>query len=152
MVALVIIYNHKFEKNVERLESIYNKSFSNIFHVMPFYMGDKKNIISIYDHSYYFQGYVAQAYQILKMKGDFEHFMFIADDMILHPDLNENTYASMLSLDENSSFISYINSVATQGDLGYPKFFFASSTLFQVAKNGFGTGNTKRTSFVCRGR
>lgn len=138
MVALVIIYNHKFEKNIERLESIYNKSFSNIYHVMPFYTGNKENVITVYDHSYYFQGYAAQAYQSLKTKGDFDHFMFIADDMILHPDLNENNYKPFLALNENSSFITYINSVAKQGDMGYPIFFLHQALYFKLPQVGSG--------------
>lgn len=105
---------------------------------MPFYMGDKENVITVYDHSYYFQGYAAQAYQAIKGKGDFDHFMFIADDMILHPDLNEKNYQSFLALNENSSFITYINSVAKQGDLGYPIFFLHQALYFKLPQMGSG--------------
>jgi hypothetical protein len=41
-VALVIIYNHRYDKNIDILESIYANRFSNIFHIVPFYDGDKK--------------------------------------------------------------------------------------------------------------
>lgn len=132
MVALVIIYNHKFERNIDRLEKLYSKNFSCIYHVMPFYAGDKENVISVYEHSYYFQGYVAQAYQILKTKGLFKHYMFIADDMVLHPQLNEYTYESFLGLDSDTSFITNIHDLTTQGNKGYPINFLHQALFFRL--------------------
>jgi hypothetical protein len=138
MVALVIIYNHKFEKNIDKLEEIYKEKFSHIFHIMPFYTGKKENIITIYDHSYYFQGYVAQAYQNLKHRGNFDHFMFIADDMILHPELNEDTYENFLQLDKETSFITNIHDLETQGNSKYPLFFLHQALFFKLPQQGSG--------------
>ena len=44
-VALIIIYNHQYNKNIDILERIYNGRFSNIYHLVPFYNGEKQNVI-----------------------------------------------------------------------------------------------------------
>ena len=75
-VALIIIYNHKFDRNIDILENIYKDRFSNIYHLVPFYTGDKSNVISVYENSHYFQGYVAQGFKSY-FKEEFEHYFFI---------------------------------------------------------------------------
>ncbi len=55
-IALVIIYNHQYNKNIDILERIYKGRFSHIYHLIPFYQGDKENVIPVYDASLYFQG------------------------------------------------------------------------------------------------
>ena len=88
-IALLIIYNHRFDKNIGKLEKLYEGKFSHIFHIMPFYDGDVENVIPVYASSYQFQSYFAQAYQHLKNKG-FTHYFIVADDMILNPAINEH--------------------------------------------------------------
>lgn len=103
-VALIIIYNHQYNKNIETIEEIYKKRFSHIFHLVPFYCGDKPNVIPVYDNSFYFQGYVAQGLKTYYNE-QFEHYFFIGDDLILNPQINEFTYKEHLSLDNDSCFI-----------------------------------------------
>lgn len=103
-VALIIIYNHRYDKNIEILERIYNKRFSNIYHLMPFYNGDKPNVIPVYENSHYFQGYIAQGLKVY-FKEKFSHYFFIADDLILNPVINENNYSEHFKLDGKTSFI-----------------------------------------------
>ena len=62
-IALIIIYNHRYDSNVSILEGIYKERFSDIFHLMPFYDGDKPNVIPVYENSRYFQGYIAQGFR-----------------------------------------------------------------------------------------
>ena len=87
-IALLIIYNHRYDKNIPILDKIYEGRFSYVYHVVPFYDGDRENVIAVYENSYYFQGYIAQAYQHLKGKG-FTHYFIIADDMVINPILTE---------------------------------------------------------------
>lgn len=106
-LAFIIIYNHQYNKNIEILEKIYSDRFSNIFHLVPFYTtggGDKANIIPVYENSYYFQGYISQG---LKSYFDenYEHYMFIADDLFIHPDINENNYREFFKLGNETCFI-----------------------------------------------
>ncbi len=103
-VALVIIYNHRFDKNIEVLEQIYKNRFNFIYHLVPFYDGDKPNVIPVYENSYYFQGYVAQG---LKNYFDnkFNHYFYIGDDVLINPIINEDNYTLHLNLDDETSFL-----------------------------------------------
>lgn len=103
-IALLVIYNHRFDKNIARVENLYKNRFSNIFHIMPFYDGDVENVIPVYESSYYFQGYVAQAYTHLKRKG-FSHFFIIADDLILNPSVSESNIFEKMGIDSDSCWI-----------------------------------------------
>ena len=103
-VALIIIYNHQYNKNIDVLENIYSKRFSNIYHLVPFYYGEKQNVIPVYECSYYFQGYISQGLKSFYDEA-FKHYFFIADDLILNPIINENNYAEHLKLNLNTCFI-----------------------------------------------
>lgn len=106
-IALLIIYNHRYDKNIKRLEEIYDNRFSHIYHIVPFYDGDLPNVIPVYESSYYFSGYISQAYTHLKGKG-YTHFFVVADDMIIHPVLNENNLIEKMGLAEDECYIDYL--------------------------------------------
>jgi len=103
-VVLIIIYNHQYNKNIEVLEQIYKDRFSNIYHLIPFYTGEKKNVIPVYECSFYFQGYVSQGLKSY-FKEEYKHYFFVADDLILNPIINESNYTQYLKLNANTSFI-----------------------------------------------
>lgn len=103
-VALIIIYNHRYDVNIERLEAIYGERFSSIYHLVPFYDGTKPNVIAVYESSHYFQGYVAQGLSTY-FDDRFEHYFFIGDDLLLNPAINEKNYKECLQLDDHASFI-----------------------------------------------
>jgi len=103
-IPLIIIYNHKFEKNIEILEKLYAPRFSNIFHLVPFYRGKKTNVIPVYEHSFYFQGYVAQAIKHF-YNSEFSHYLFISDDLLLNPIITEKNIEQYLNIDSVSNFI-----------------------------------------------
>lgn len=50
-IALMVIYNHRYDNNIPIIEDLYNNKFSHIYHIVPFYDGDKRNVISVYDSS-----------------------------------------------------------------------------------------------------
>jgi hypothetical protein len=102
-VALIIIYNHRYDRNIDILEGIYAGRFSNIFHIIPFYDGDKKNVIAVYENSYRFQGYISQAFKTF-FNESFEHYFFIADDMVINPSINEYSYQEQLKLKPGTSY------------------------------------------------
>ena len=103
-VALIVIYNHQYNKNIDVIERIYKNRFSDIYHLVPFYNGEKENVIPVYECSYYFQGYVSQGLRSY-FKEKYSHYFFIADDMILNPLINENNYCDIFNLGANTSFI-----------------------------------------------
>ena len=45
--GLVIIFNHRYEKNLPKLRKIYGNKFSEIRFLMPFYIGGEKDVISV---------------------------------------------------------------------------------------------------------
>lgn len=89
-VALLVIYNHRFDKNIPLIDKIYEGRFSNVFHIVPFYDGNADNVIPVYASSLFFQSYISQAYTHLKLQ-KFTHFFIVADDMLLNPKVNEKT-------------------------------------------------------------
>jgi hypothetical protein len=103
-VALIIIYNHQYNNNIDILEKIYSDRFSDIYHLVPFYSGKKSNVIPVYENSLYFQGYIAQGYRSY-FKREYTHYFFLADDLVLNPIINENNYIKYLKLDLNTSFL-----------------------------------------------
>jgi hypothetical protein len=109
-LALIIIYNHQYNKNIEIVERIYKDRFSTIYHLVPFYNGDKSNVIPVYENSYYFQGYVSQGLKSF-FKNEYSHYFFIADDMILNPLINEDNYRDNLQLSDHICFISRLSSI-----------------------------------------
>lgn len=111
-VCLVIIFNHKYNKNIPLLQKIYGDKFQNVYYIVPFYSETvegvkKENIIQVYETSYCFQGYIAQAYE--KIRRDcYSHYIFIADDQILNPKLNEGNIIREMGLSLNESYIKEI--------------------------------------------
>jgi len=103
-VALVIIYNHQYNQNIDKLEYIYKGRFSNIYHLVPFYAGEKNNVISVYANSEQFQGYIAQGFKTF-FSADYAHYFFVADDLFLNPGINENNYRQYFKLNGGTSFL-----------------------------------------------
>ena len=105
-IALLVVYNHRFDKNIPRVQNLYKDRFSSIYHIVPFYDGENPgvDVIPVYESSYYFEGYISQAYTHLKGKG-FTHFFVIADDLILHPKVNEYNLWECVGANEDECFI-----------------------------------------------
>lgn len=102
--GLVIIFNHKYEKNIPLLKELYGKRFKNILFIMPFHKGDNNDVIPVYESSFCFEGYIAQAHRnILKMQCD--HYVFIGDDLLLSPKLNEDNIGIEFCLSNNDAYI-----------------------------------------------
>lgn len=103
---LIIIYNHRFDANIPKLEKIYAGRFSTIYHLVPFYDGDLPNVIPVFEQSFYFQGYIPQAIHKLKhLQGS--HLAFIGDDLILHPSIDENNILLELNVSSNEGFLPF---------------------------------------------
>lgn len=112
-IALLIIYNHRFDRNIPILNKIYEGRFSHIFHIIPFYDGNKENVIPVYESSYQFSGYISQAYTHLKEKG-FTHYFVVADDMVINPKINELNFWEQTGISIDSCYISSFISFQTR--------------------------------------
>ena len=111
-VCLSIIFNHKYNNNIPVLNRIYNHRFSSVYYIVPFFNENidevpSSRIIPVYETSYCFQGYITQAFQKIK-KDEYSHYIFIADDQILNPLLNENNIIEQMGLDKLDSYIKEI--------------------------------------------
>ena len=111
-VCLIIIFNHKYISNISILEKIYGKRFSNLYYIVPFNSEklsciNNSRIIPVYETSYCFQGYIAQAQDQFK-NPKFSHYIFIGGDQILNPRLNENNILEELTIKDNDSYIKEI--------------------------------------------
>ena len=98
-VCLVIIFNHRYDKNLPLLRKIYGERFSNIRFLMPFYDGSDSDVIPVYESSWQFQGYLIQAYENLK-DIPCSHYLFIGDDLIIKPDFNEKNFVDMTNMQD----------------------------------------------------
>ena len=96
-VCLVVIFNHRFDRNLPLLRKIYGARFSNIRFLMPFYDGSDADVIPVYESSHQFQGYLIQAYDKLK-DIPCSHYLFIGDDLILNPDFDEVNFVSRTNM------------------------------------------------------
>jgi len=112
-ICLVFIFNHKYDQNIKKLESIYGRRFENIFHLVPFYDGNEPNVIPVYDNSFKFQGYIAQAYaRIFDPK--YSHYVFVGDDLLLNPRINADNLTRELNLRDNSGYIKSLTVLSDQ--------------------------------------
>lgn len=136
-IALLILYNHRYDKNIPRLEELYAGKFSHIFHLMPFYDGDLPNVIPVYESSYYFQSYIAQAYLIIKKMG-FTHYFVVADDMIINPAINESNLFEITGIPQDHCYIHNIK-LASSGKT--PWTYKYNAYLYNPSQRGLEIGN-----------
>lgn len=129
MVPLIIIYNHRFDQNIKKLDKIYEERFSNIYHLVPFYDGDLPNVIPVFEESFYFQGYVPQCKYIIE-KIECEHFLFIGDDLILNPALNENNVIEELKLEKGSGFLPWQWGMLSEISMEWPNLFQSINSFY----------------------
>lgn len=109
-IALIIIFNHRYDQNIETLDRLYRGRFNHIYFLVPFYNGMRRDVIPVYGNSYRFSLYIAQAYKAF-FKEEYSHYFFIADDLILNPALNERNLLQYLGVKNNDCFIPKITSI-----------------------------------------
>jgi hypothetical protein len=106
-VLLLIIYNHRYDKNIPVLRDMYSQKFTDVLHLVPFYDGTAEDVIPVYESSFYFHGYIAQAAKFVDVS-KYQHIMVIADDLILNPAIDSNSYLSLFGLQSTSAFIPHL--------------------------------------------
>jgi hypothetical protein len=103
-ICLVIVFNHRYDQNLDKLERLYAGRFKDIVFLVPFYDGDRANVIPVYESSCAYEGFIAQAYGRLAGH-DCTHYVIVADDMLINPRLNESNIIDELGLVPNDSYI-----------------------------------------------
>ncbi|RRD61423.1 hypothetical protein [Tannerella forsythia] len=135
-IALLIIYNHRYDKNISRIEDLYAERFSHLYHVIPFYNGDKPNVLPVYESSYQFQSYIAQAYAQLEKsieKEQFSHFFIVADDMIINPEITEDNIFDFTGIKENECYLISIKDISKER---LPMSQFHTISSYNIKKRG----------------
>ena len=112
-ICLLILFNHRFDKNIPLLDEMYRERFSHIRYIVPFYDGPREDVIPVYGRSIFFQTYIAQAYNVLKGEG-FDYFYIIADDMIINPKINETNIEQFFELKSGESWIPHLRTIREQ--------------------------------------
>ncbi len=103
--CLIIVFNHRYDKNIPVLEKMYAPHFSNIFFLVPFYNGDDPRVIPVYESSNFFQSFFAQGYHRF-FKQEFTHYIFTGDDCLLTPRINESNFLEQTGLPGGTDLIS----------------------------------------------
>jgi len=112
--ALIIIFNHRYDGNLPLLRKIYKKRFHIIRFLMPFYDGFDNDVIPVYESSYHFQGYYIQAYkELMKLECDF--FLFISDDQLIHPKIDDENVMTWLQMEEKDIFVDSFADINSSG-------------------------------------
>ncbi len=78
--ALVVLYNHHFEKNIDVIKKIYGDRFTELIQLMPYYYGNDESVVSVYGNSFQFYDYLIQAKErIAQLEAD--NILIIGDLM-----------------------------------------------------------------------
>lgn len=112
-ICLVVIFNHRYDKNVEQLDHLYKDKFSNIFFLMPFYTGDDERVIPVYESSIYFQGFFMQGLNRY-YDDDYTHYVFVADDLLLNAHLNEHNIIEELNLPDDAGYMKHLTPLSDE--------------------------------------
>jgi hypothetical protein len=87
-----------------KLDALYRSRFSSIYYLMPFYRGNRADVIPVYGGSHCFHGFFAQALERFRDQRH-THYVFAADDLLLNPELNEASILAALGVGAGHSFI-----------------------------------------------
>lgn len=116
--GLVILYNHNYEKNIELLFKLYRPHFSAIRQLMPFYRGDRDDVISVFGNSFIFHSYIAQARRELEQM-PCDDILIIGDDLLLNPELHEFNIHSQLNISPGAFYIDRVENIC-KGEYSRP--------------------------------
>lgn len=137
-VCLIVIFNHHFIDAVQVLDKIYKNKFFAVKYLIPFYTGDRKDIIAVYESSYQFHGYLIQAIDKI-FEAQYDWYLFVADDMLLNPKLNENNIVQELHLSGMDFYISSLAPINRRGGYswGHSRFYMRPFLSEAVNYQGF---------------
>lgn len=120
-LTLVIIHKEYSSAKAVELERKYGgeniegKSFSRIYHLIPFYDKDRDpnpqnkdfNIIPVYDNYNYHQSFIATGLPQYYSENT-SHYIFVNADLELDAAVNENNYQDFFGIDDDTAYIEEI--------------------------------------------
>lgn len=111
-ICLITIFNHRYDKNIDKLEKLYKGKFNEIYHLVPFYNGTRKNVIPVFESGSYFSNHIAQG-KANYINDKYSHYVFIADDLLLNPSINSDNLLTELNISSNTAYIKNLASLAS---------------------------------------
>ncbi len=128
--CLVVIFNHRYDDNIIKIRKLYGERFDKIVMLMPFYDGKDPDVIPVYESSFQFEGYLIQAYEKLR-EIDADNYIFIGDDVCLHPELSGENIERFLNFYEKKVFIATLYRINTPYQFAWPSSRDSSIPFFQ---------------------
>lgn len=132
--CLFIFFNNRFDENIPKLEKMYRKRFPDLDYLVPF-VNDYPHIFAVHGSNNYSQGYFAEVYPRI-CKRPFSHFIFCADDLILHPNLNAENILSCLNLDEGAAYFKSFTPLVEGFNNGWIHTLNGFTAVFNAMDNG----------------
>ncbi len=103
-VCLVIVFNHRYDGNLPTLDRLFAGRFDAVRYLMPFYEGTRTDVFPVFYSSFQFQGFFMEAWRRLR-DGNFTHFVFCADDLVINPRLTAWNICEHLGLGPGDGYI-----------------------------------------------
>lgn len=103
-VALVVIFNHRYDQNVEKLASRFAGRFDAVKYLVPFTKLRSPSVVGVYASSLTFSSHIAQAYTALR-NNSASHYLFIGDDLLLNPAINQHNVLDFLGVKDKEAYI-----------------------------------------------
>lgn len=103
-VCLVVVFNHRYDQNIEKLLALYRGRFEHLRFLVPAYTGARSDTIGVLENATSFEGYLSQAFPRYH-DPRFTHYVFVGDDAILAPRFDATNLVPALGLDERTGYI-----------------------------------------------
>lgn len=139
-ICLNVIYNHRYDNNIHKLNNIYHGRFSHVYHLMPFYDGKVnsggKSVIPVFESSHNFEGFFQQAFSFF-YHTDYDYYCFVADDLLLNPRINETNISEWFPINDKTAFIKELVPLTKKRKLyyiPYTGYYFTSKGLIRWDK------------------
>jgi hypothetical protein len=94
--SAVFLFNHRFERNLDKLDALYADRFPRRTYLMPFARSERTDVCAVHETSWHFSGHVAQGATSF-IDDTATHYVFISDDLVyrLAPDTLSRSLLSM---------------------------------------------------------
>jgi len=127
--------NHAFPANLPLLRRIYAGRFSHLLFFLPFVRLDDPDVVTVYRGSYTHAAFITDAMPRLSQI-DCDYFVFVHDDVLLNPQLDERNFLASFPLGPDDGFIPWTHQAPAGIDHWawyyslLPKLFHPKSLLF----------------------